>query len=221
MKIDVKAIERILEYTFKDKKLLEKAFTHSSFANENHIECNERLEFLGDSVLSLVISTKLFFDSKEREGGLSRLRARIVSEKPLALIVESFNLDKFLLKGEGESKVETTCSMKADLLEAIIGAIYIDSGIEEAKKFVLRFFEDVIVEMETTTEEKDYKTQLQEKLSHAKIKYVAEKSGPPHMPIFNVLVYVNKVICGKGTGKTKRDAEQMAAGDALKCLKEK
>lgn len=222
MEFDYKSIQKIIGYTYKKPELLKKAFTHSSFSNENRVECNERLEFLGDSVLGLVISTKLFRDSSfAREGELSRLRARIVSERPLATIVESLDLDKYLIKGEGEKKSPNTASMKADLLEAIIASIYIDGGIVEAQKFILRVFEDVIHQMETTTEEKDPKTRLQEQLSRAKIKYVAEKSGPAHAPHFNVLVYVNKVVCGKGEGTTKRQAEQMAAADALKNIKNK
>lgn len=221
MKIDVDKIEQILYYHFKNRKLLMQAFTHSSYSNENHCECNERLEFLGDSVLSVIISTKLFFDSNKREGALSRLRARIVSEKPLAFIAESMQLDDYLLKGEGEKRTDTTQSMKADLVEAIIGAIYIDGGLDEAKRFVLRVFEDIIIEMENTDEEKDYKTQLQEKFSHAKIKYLAEKNGPPHMPEFSVVVYINNVAIGRGVGKTKREAEQMSAHNALYNVKSK
>lgn len=221
MRIDVDKIEQILCYRFRNRKLLIQAFTHSSYSNENRCECNERLEFLGDSVLSVIISTKLFFDSDKREGALSRLRARIVSEKPLALIAESLQIDGFLLKGEGEKRTETTQSMKADLVESIIGAIYLDGGLDEAKKFVLRVFEDIIIEMENTDEEKDYKTQLQEKFSHAKIKYIAEKSGPPHMPEFAVVVYINNVAVGRGEGKTKREAEQMSAHNALYNVKNK
>lgn len=218
MEFQYKAIQQILGYEFKKKELLKKAFTHSSYSNENKCECNERLEFLGDSVLGMIISTRLFLDSNAREGELSRLRSRIVSENPLSTLAESYNLDGFLLKGEGEKKTETTVSMKADLMEAIIGAIYLDGGIKPAKKFVLKFFENIIITMETTIEEKDFKSRLQENLSHAKITYKTEKSGPAHAPFFTALVYVNKVVCGKGEGKTKREAEQMAASFALKSI---
>ena len=134
--VNISAVEKIIGYTFKSKKLLTRALTHSSYSNEHRVESNERLEFLGDAVIEFIITEKLYTEFKGKEGDLSKIRALIVSEKPLAAAIDKLGLEKYLLKGVGESKNTTKSkAMKCDMFEAIAGAIYIDGGIEETKKF--------------------------------------------------------------------------------------
>ena len=129
---EISKIEKVIDYRFKDKKLLENAFTHSSFANINHVRSNERLEFLGDTVLSTIISERIYFDMDYNEGQLSKLRSKIVSMHPLALLIEKLSLVDFLQYAGSSNRNNITDNMKADLMESIIGAIYFDGGVESA-----------------------------------------------------------------------------------------
>lgn len=215
---DIAKIEKIIEYNFKDKKLLETAFTHSSYANINHLQSNERLEFLGDTVLSTIISERIYNDMDYNEGQLSKLRSKIVSMHPLALLIEKLSLVKFLQYAGSNNRANITDNMKADLMEATIGAIYIDGGLEEARKFVRRNFFPLISEMEKLTVLEDAKSYLQEKLKNDSIKYTTTKKGSDHNPIFTATVIINGEAMGRGSGGSKRQAETLAAEDALKKL---
>lgn len=209
-KNSIKEIEQIIGYTFKDKDLLNRAFTHSSYANIKNTKSNERLEFFGDTLLSTIISEKIYFDMDYAEGDLSKLRSRIVSMTPLAELIENMGLSKYLLY-----MGTLTNNMKADLMEAIIGAIYIDSGMTETKKFVSRVFGEKVKSMEKLNILADSKSYLQEHFSDSTIKYTCSKSGADHNPTFLATVLINGVVCGRGTGATKKEAEKKAASEAI------
>lgn len=217
--------EDFIHYNFNDKKLLTQAFTHSSFANEikNVVsENNERLEFLGDAVLELIVSHYIFNEFKELpEGELTKLRAGIVCEGTLAKNARFLNMGNYLKLGRGE---ENSCgydrdSILADTFEAVIGAIYLDGGYEAAKDFVIGFMKDDILGMRNNFRVIDCKTHLQEfiqKTSKEPIEYITiDEKGPDHDKIFVVEVKHDNKILGKGTGKSKKEAEQKAAYDAL------
>lgn len=209
-------IEKILHHRFTNKKVLFNAFCHSSFANNFSVPSNERLEFLGDTILNFIISERICMDVDYMEGGLSKLRSKIVSEVPLAALCEKLGLDKFLLVGNGSGKMIPSQAMKADLIEAIICAIYIDGGLKGAKKFIFANFEKIIERAEDLDVLEDAKSLLQEKLVGSKIKYVSKKTGSEHKPTFSAEVLINGVISGRGVAKNKKIAEQFAAGEALK-----
>ena len=215
---EISKIENIIEYRFKNKKLLETAFTHSSFANINHVKSNERLEFLGDTVLSTIISERIYSDMDYNEGQLSKLRSKIVSMHPLAMLIEKLKLVDYLQYAGSSNRNNITDNMKADLMEAIIGAIYIDGGIDKAREFVRNNFFSMINEMEKLKVLEDAKSYLQEQLKSGSIKYTTTKSGSDHNPSFTATVVINGVAMGKGVGSSKRQAETLAAEDALKKL---
>ena len=217
-KIDISKIEDIIEYKFKNKSLLETAFTHSSYANINHTKSNERLEFLGDTVLSTIISEKIYFDMDYNEGQLSKLRSNIVSMRPLALLIENLGLIDYLQYSGSNNRANITDNMKADLMESIIAAIYIDGGLEVAKKFVKKKFFPLISEMEKLKVLEDSKSYLQEQLKNESIKYTTTKTGSDHNPTFTATVIINGVAMGRGVGSSKRQAEKLAASEALKKL---
>jgi len=208
--------EKQYRIRFKNKELLVTALTHSSFAHEKGTISNERLEFLGDSVLGLVVSERLYNDSAASEGKLSQMRSRIVSEEPLAELSKSKGYWKYLLVGAGEKKSEPSRSMVADQVEAIIGAIYLDRGIKEAKKFVLASFGELIANAETIKETTDPKSLLQERFVKEGVKYTTKETGASHEPTFISKVYVGGKFAGEGKGQNKRTAEKMAAEQALK-----
>ncbi len=214
---DIKNIEKIINYKFKDKNLLITAFTHSSFANNFHTKSNERLEFLGDTVLSTIISERIYSDMDYNEGQLSKLRSKIVSMHPLAELIDELGLIKFL-QFSGANRDCITDNMKADLMEAIIGAIYIDGGLEKARGFVSKNFFKMIKACEKLDELEDSKSKLQEMLKSDSIKYTTNKSGTDHNPTFTASCMVNGVCMGRGSGSSKRQAETMAAGEAIKKL---
>ena len=206
-------LEAILGHEYKNKELLVNAVTHSSMANIKRKKSNERLEFLGDSLLSVIISEKIYFDMDYAEGDLSRLRSRIVSMQPLAEIADRTGLSRYL-KFAGN----LTDNMKADMIEAIIASIYIDSGMTETKKFVSRLFGETVKSMEKLTVLADSKSHLPELFSDAEIKYISKKSGLDHSPTFVATVSVNGEKCGEGQGTTKKEAEKRAASEAIKKL---
>lgn len=214
---EIKKIEGIIGYTFKNKKLLVTAFTHSSFANNNHTQSNERLEFLGDTVLSTIISERIYADMDYDEGQLSKLRSKIVSMHPLAYLIDGLNLIQYL-QFAGASRTSITDNMKADLMESIIGAMYIDGGLEKAREFVSHNFFDMIKKMEDLDDLEDSKSRLQEMLKSDSIKYTTNKTGTDHNPTFIASVMINGVCMGRGQGGSKRQAETMAAGEAIKKL---
>lgn len=225
---DIGQLETEIEYAFKDKDLILKALTHSSYANEKKMEKynhNERLEFLGDAVLEVCTSDFLFKEYLDKpEGDLTRLRASIVCEPTLAECARAIHLPDFLILGKGE---ETTGgryrdSIVSDAFEAVIGAIYLDGGIEEAKKFIIRF---VLNDIENKHLFYDSKTILQEtvqKLYKKKVEYkLISEEGPDHDKKFNVQVLLEDTILGEGIGRTKRKAEQQAAYQAILKIRQK
>ena len=161
--------ERIIGYRFKDKKILLKALTHSSYSNEHRVESNERLEFLGDAVIEFIITEKLYLEFKGKEGDLSKIRAMLVSEKPLSESIDKLGLEKCLLKGVGESKnTISSKAVKCDMFEAIVGAIYIDGGIDNAKQFFNSAIGERLDNIKINGFVDDPKTKLQELLKQAK-----------------------------------------------------
>ena len=213
-------LEKKLHYHFKNRDLLITALTHSSYANEAKAptKYNERLEFLGDSVLSLVVANYLFRHSTRPEGELSRMRASLVSEEALFQFAKEIDLGAYLRLGRGEELGggRERPSVVSDAFEAVIAALYLDGGMEAARSFILPFI------TEGKTAEEDYKTKLQEviqqnpedKLSYA----VTGESGPAHDKRFEVTVLLNGSAMAAGTGRSKKAAEQQAAKAALRKL---
>ena len=212
-------------YTFKDGELLLKALTHSSFANEKHLpESNERLEFLGDSVLSLVVADYLYRHfSHIPEGELTKLRASLVCEQALSSFAERISLGEWLRLGRGERMTggSRRPSILADAFEAVIAAIYLDGGIEPAREFILRFVRPE-TEQRRTVVILDFKTSLQEIIQQnpdEMVEYVVTgESGPDHDKRFTVEVRLNNETIGRGEGRSKKEAEQKAAKEALSLM---
>jgi ribonuclease-3 len=210
---------------FNNINLLHQALTHTSYANESkklHIRHNERLEFLGDAVLELVISTYLYknFPSLP-EGELTKARAAAVCEPTLARRARDLNLGKYLLFGRGELATggRDRASILADAFEAVIGAIYLDDGIGQAQKFILSQLEEDLIEIKNGNAIQDYKTLLQEivqKDGEGTVAYkIIAESGPDHNKVFQTAVMVNEHEMGQGVGKSKKESEQHAAREAL------
>ncbi|CUH95614.1 hypothetical protein P22_1688 [Propionispora sp. 2/2-37] len=219
------ALSGTLGVHFNEISLLNQALIHTSFANENKhagVMHNERLEFLGDAVLDLVISQFLFNRFPQlTEGELTKARAVIVCEPTLARHAARLSIGRYLLLGKGElsSGGRERISILADSFEAIIGAVYLDGGFAEVSRFVLRQLQDELTLVEQGQYSKDYKTLLQEavqKHNDSKIVYeIIGEQGPDHDKVFQVAVCVNEQMLGNGTGKSKKEAEQFAAKEAL------
>ena len=212
--------QRVLGIRFSDVSLLNLALAHKSYANENKLVDinNERLELLGDSVLGLVITERLYrVRAKEQEGYLAKCKAHIVSEKTIFTIASALTIDKFVLIGKGEemSGGRNKSTILCDALEAIIGAYYLDSGLSSASDFVLRIFDTEIAKVLSNTHVKDYKTILQEYVQrHFKSypKYqITKRSGPEHKQTFWIKVTVRGHVYGPASGLNKKDAEQSVA----------
>ena len=220
-------LEKRLKYTFKNKSILKRALTHSSFSNESKDkpECNERMEFLGDAVLSIAVSDHIFHRYHLDEGDLTKIRAALVCEKSLFKFANQINLGEEILLGKGEEQMggRNRASIVSDAFEAVIAAIYLDGGIECASKFVLDFVESELKSNETR-QFVDYKTMLQEiiqKNPEEKVAYVLVKEeGPDHDKQFDVEVHLNSNVIGRGSSKSKKSAEQMAAQEALELMGE-
>ena len=219
-------LENRIGYCFKDKSLLKQAVTHSSFTNEqkiNKFKHYERLEFLGDAVLELVSSEFLFKEYPQlQEGQLTKLRASMVCEPALAFCARDLELGKFMLLGKGEESTggRERDSLTSDVMEAVIGAIFLDGGMERAKEYIYRV---VLSDRENKQLFYDSKTNLQEYLQGTLKKEfhynLVEESGPEHDKLFKVEVVVEGAVLGKGQGRTKKAAEQQAAYKALLDLK--
>ena len=215
-------------YRFQNTDLLKQALTHSSFANEqkiNKLKDYERLEFLGDAVLELVSSEFLFRENPQMpEGQLTKLRASMVCEPALASCAKDIDLGSYILLGRGEEYTggRYRSSITSDVMEAIIGAIFLDGGIENAKKHIYRF---ILSDLENKILFLDSKTILQEEIQKkkdAQLRYeLIGESGPDHNKQFTVDAYLNDVLIGSGTGRTKKAAEQQAAYEALLKMKGK
>lgn len=229
---EAKELLKKLEYNFKNIEYLDIALTHSSFVNEHILRTNsvsnERFEFLGDAVLDLIIG-EYFFKSDEglREGKLSKLRSEVVNERSLAKVSKELKLGSFIKFGKGELKSggNNRESILADALEALIGAIYLDSNLKTVNDIVLKLFENILKEVENKKNFTDYKSRLQENLQHYNkniVEYVLDKEeGPDNNKVFHSLVKIDGKIFGSGSGKTKKKSEQIAAKRALLKLGEK
>lgn len=224
--MDYRELEKNLQYHFKDTNYLINALTHSSYANEHKksLGSNERLEFLGDSILGIVVADYLFKNYPELpEGDLTRNRAALVCEKACCGFSKQLGVGKYLFLSHGEqnSGGRSRSSILADAFEAIIAAIYLDGGMEEARKFILRF----VVPLAKAAKPKafrDYKTKLQEIIQQnpeEALEYVLTgESGPDHDKHFTVEVHLNSNVIGKGGGRSKKEAEQQAAREALELM---
>lgn len=219
-------LEKNIGYNFSDKIYLKIALTHSSYSNESNgkLKSYERLEFLGDSVLGIVTSDYIFKNCPELpEGDLSKLRASLVCEKTLCEFSKKLDVGQYLRlsRGEKRSGGENRSSILADVFESITAAIYLDGGLEAAKKFILRFIEQEIKSPHLKSM-RDYKTDLQEivqKNPEDKIEYVlVDESGPDHDKSFIVEVRLDENVIGRGVGKSKKEAEQKAAKEALSLM---
>lgn len=221
----IEALERVIGYTFRNKNLLRQALTHSSYANEKKIlksENYERLEFLGDAVLEMIASDFLFSKYPTMpEGQLSKLRASLVCEPALSHDARQIGLEQYFLLGKGEESTggRNRDSIACDIMEAVIGAIYKDSGIEEAKKYIFSF---VLNDVEKKTLFFDAKSTLQELVQsrNRTLTYrVVYENGPEHSKEFGVEALLDGQIAGTGKGRSKKEAEQHAAYEVLLCLK--
>lgn len=215
----VAELQSILGYEFNNPELLDIAFTHSSTANLFGYESNERLEFFGDSILSFVVSEKLYHNSKSNEGGLSHIRASLVSAKNLSKIIDKMDLIKYYGVNSQIVKMGFPINTKADLFESILCAIYLDGGLEQAKAFIYKWIDlsptALEKDLETTV---DSKTRLQEYMQAdgKRFEYkLLSQSGPAHSPTFEVALYVEDEEIAHAKAKTKREAEHICANTAL------
>lgn len=229
---DITILEERIGHRFSDRSLILRAMTHSSYANENRergLQCNERLEFFGDSVLSLVVSEHLFNNYKSKqEGELTRIRSALVCEGALAEYAEAIKLGDFLRLGRGEerSNGRHRKSIISDAYEALIAAVYIDSetsggdGKEAVAAFILPYVKEELKKISDRTDYFDYKTLLQQVIQQAEgevLQYVVVgESGPDHNKSFEVEARLNSNVIGRGEGRSKRAAEQAAAKEALR-----
>lgn len=215
-------LEERLGLTFKDPALLDLALTHRSYAYENdETETNERLEFLGDAILNLCVTDLLYAKFPDYlEGDLAKLRASLVSEPALALVAGELDLGVAIRLGRGESQSggREKPSIKADALEAVLGSVYLDGGISAIRKVVKRLFGSRVENAVGKEIPKDAKTRLQEIVTrkHGILpRYRLTGTGPDHAKQFHAEVFVNDEFCGAGDGRSKKEAEQAAAGEAL------
>ncbi len=223
--MDISLFEKKIGYCFKDSNLLKSAFTHTSYANENKAESYERLEFLGDAIIDFLIGEHLFknFPTID-EGMMSRVRASLVCEKALSELAMKVGIEDYMLLGNGarqggESKRP---SILSDMFEALIAAIYLDAGLDNARDFLISLYGDTIKEAVGGKEIIDYKTKLQEKLQEkgtCTLRYdVVSADGPVHHCLFKVHVLKDGIVLGKGSAYSKKEAQQRAAEDALNNL---
>ena len=222
----MESLEAKLGYTFRDRALLENALTHSSYANENRspMGSNERLEFLGDSILGMVTADFLYKEHPHLpEGDLTRKRAALVCEESLVEVADRLDLGAYLRLGRGEDAGggRERPSIRADAVEAVLAAVYLDGGLMEARKIIRRFILDKEQEKMTS---RDHKTTLQELVQRESGQvlsyHLTGESGPDHAKVFAVVVELNGKPVGQGQGHSKKEAEQMAAQAAIETLKE-
>mgnify|MGYP003292092788 CR=1 FL=1 len=223
--METKQFEDNIGYEFKNKELLKKALTHTSYAYENNVESNEKLEFLGDSILEFISSQYLYDNYKNlKEGEMTKVRATVVCEESLYKVAVQHNFSDFLNLGKSESlnKANLSKAILADAVESLIAAIYLDSNLENAENFIINNLKEAIKTASENVGKKDYKTVLQEKLQingNVNIKYnIVSESGPDHNKVFESKVECNGKILGIGKGKNKKASEMMAAKNALENL---
>ncbi|MBR0481202.1 MAG: ribonuclease III [Firmicutes bacterium] len=221
----IEEVEAILGYVFKDKNILVTGLTHSSYANDylgSSTKGNERLEFLGDAILDMVISADLYdrFPEKQ-EGFLSKLRAEIVCTEALAEVAEHFKLNEYMLMGKGEEAKggRYRHSITSDLVEALIAAVYMDGGFENAQRIVHRLMDNTVEKGCRNMLPSDSKTKLQERCQknggEAPVYRIIKEEGPDHDKTFTAGVFIGGEQIAEGVGKTKKEAESAAAADAL------
>lgn len=216
-------VENTIGYRFKNKNYLQIALTHSSYVNEHKLtKDNERLEFLGDSVLGLIVSNYIFaYKSSLKEGELTKIRSTIVCEKSLMHIAEKLKIGQYIKLGKGEkiSGGAKRASILADAVEAMIAAIYLDSDFDNVSKYVLDWLGDTIKNALDNKKNDDYKSKLQEEVQKVRgrtLRYeLIAMKGPDHERTFTIGVYCDNRLIGTGKGHSKKEAEQLAAKDAL------
>lgn len=221
-------LEKKLGYTFKDPSLLQSALYHSSYANELKskgvtVQCNERLEFFGDSVLSLIVSDYLYFRYvANQEGDMTKIRAAVVCERALAKYAVQISLGNYLYLGHGEdiNHGRERASITSDAFEAVLAAMYIDSGsLDTVRNFLLPFVKEEIESIREKSSFMDYKTALQQIVQQVEgeiLEYVlVGESGPDHCKTFDMEARLNSNVIGRGSAHSKREAEQLAAKEAL------
>lgn len=228
--LNLNLLQKTIQIKFKNQLILQQAMTHKSYANENRNKSardNERLEFLGDAVLNLVISDTIFKMYRDYpEGELAKTRAVVVSAPTLARTAKKIELGKYLYLGKGEAMTggRNRDSILADGLEALIGAIYLDCGLAEVTDFIKKYLFDEIQLVESGEHIQDYKTILQEEIqkrSNTRPLYsVVNEEGPDHDKLFTVQVKYKSSVIGTGTGKNKKEAQQRAAANAITKLTE-
>ena len=223
--MEVNKVEESIGYTFKNKELIKTALTHTSYAHENNKESNEKLEFLGDSILEFVSSKYIYNKYPNlQEGEMTKVRATVVCEESLYKIAKLHGFSDFLFLGKSEMKTggKNRPAILADSVEAVIAAIYLDGGLEEADKFIIQNLDKEIEKATKHVGNKDYKTVLQEKLQEhgdVKIEYeIISETGPDHDKHFEAQVKCNGKILAKGKGKSKKEAHMHAAKKALENL---
>ena len=219
-------LEKEIGYTFKQKELLKKALTHTSYAYEKKVDSNEKLEFLGDSILEFISSKYLYQNYPNlKEGEMTKVRATVVCEKSLHKIAQKHNFSDFLYLGKSEQVTggKNRPAILADSVEAVIAAMYIDGGLDKAEKFIIENLKDEIEIATKHVGDKDYKTVLQEKLQEhgdVKIEYeITKEIGPDHNKSFEAQVSLNGKVLAKGKGKSKKEAHMEAAKKALENMK--
>ena len=224
--MSIEAVEKSIGYIFKNKELLENALRHTSYAYENNVSSNEKLEFLGDSILEFISSKYIYRKyPKLREGEMTKVRATVVCEASLYKVAKLHNFSDFLYLGKSEIKTggNKRPAILADSVEAVIAAIYLDGGLKEAEKFIIENLKDEIEIATKHVGDKDYKTVLQEKLQvhgDVKIEYeITKESGPDHDKTFEAQVKCNGKVLASGEGKSKKEAHMKAAKKALENLK--
>lgn len=217
-------LQKVIEYKFNNLEVLITALTHKSYAADSGSKaCNERMEFLGDSILSAIVSETLYYRySDETEGKLSQLKSQIVSSQNLSEWAKKIGLGDYILLGRSEDTKESRSreGLLCDVFEALVCAVYLDGGLNEAKKIILKFLDkqkEIIIT--------DYKSRLQE-IVQSEYKVLPEykvlnESGPDHDKSFEVAVYVKKQLLGKGSGHSKKEAQQAAAEKAMKNINKK
>ena len=220
--MDIEKLEKNIGYTFNNKQLLKTALTHTSYAYEHNVSSNEKLEFLGDSILEFVSSEYMYNKyTNLKEGEMTKVRATVVCEKSLykVAILHNFSDFLYLVKSEIMTVGNKRPAILADSVEAVIAAMYIDGGLEPAKKFIIENLKDEIEVATKHVGQKDYKTVLQEELQKngdVKIEYkIIKESGPDHNKTFQAEVSLNGKKLATGVGKSKKEAEMQAAKKAL------
>ncbi|MEG0687952.1 MAG: ribonuclease III [Hungatella sp.] len=226
MNSKLRELENKIAYSFKNCSLFEQALTHSSYANESHwdkLRCNERLEFLGDAVLEVVSSDFLFHRYPQLpEGNLTKIRASIVCEPTLAFCAREIELGSYLLLGKGEDATggRNRNSIVSDALEALIGAIYLDGGFANAKEFISRFIMNDIEHKQLFYDSKTILQELVQSMGEEVLSYeLLKEDGPDHNKRFEVCAKLGSTEVGRGVGRTKKAAEQVAAYSGILKLK--